>query len=195
MRHAWSVESRGEVLFIGGCSGVGKSSVAAELHALFSASRVRHCVIEGDNLDLAWPVPWEHGLHLAEDNLASMWGGYRAVGYSRLIYTNTASVRAEVLDSLIAALGGNPVVHAVLLQAETTAVLDRLGRREIGSALQWHAERSRRAAPELQTAAPPWVRRVDTTGRSVTDIATGIADDLGWSPDPDDSPAVPGSGR
>jgi CO dehydrogenase nickel-insertion accessory protein CooC1 len=59
-----------EVLFIGGRSGVGKSSVAFELHAQLSAQKIKHCVIEGDNLDLAFPPPWEH--HLAEQNLAAV---------------------------------------------------------------------------------------------------------------------------
>lgn len=91
--------SDGEVLFIGGRAGVGKSSVAAEIHAQLSSARIRHCVIEGDNLDLAWPVPWQHGLRLVEANLAAMWSTYRACGYSRLIYTNTAAVLPDVVSS------------------------------------------------------------------------------------------------
>jgi adenylylsulfate kinase len=57
-----------EVLFLGGRSGVGKSSVAFEVHAQLAALNVKHCVIEGDSLDLAFPHLWEH--HLAERNLA-----------------------------------------------------------------------------------------------------------------------------
>jgi adenylylsulfate kinase-like enzyme len=44
-------------LFIGGRSGVGKSSVGYEIHAQLSAACVQHCLIEGDNLDMAWPIP------------------------------------------------------------------------------------------------------------------------------------------
>ncbi|WP_207785646.1 adenylyl-sulfate kinase [Ancrocorticia populi] len=47
------------MLLIGGSSGVGKSTVAFALHALLSAHGVHHAVIEGDVLDLAYPVPWE----------------------------------------------------------------------------------------------------------------------------------------
>ena len=53
-------ETAAEVLFIGGRSGVGKTSAALELHALLTALDVRHAVIEGDNLDLAHPAPWQH---------------------------------------------------------------------------------------------------------------------------------------
>lgn len=87
---------RAEVLFIGGRAGVGKTSVAAELHGQLAADRTRHCLVEGDNLDQAWPTPWERGLELAELNLAAMWGTYQAAGYSRLIYTNTTAVRSAV---------------------------------------------------------------------------------------------------
>lgn len=184
--HGPAVTTRAEVLFVGGCAGVGKTSVAAEMHAQLSVDRARHCLIEGDNLDLAWPVPWEQGLTLAEANLAAMWRNYQAAGYSRLIYTNTAAVYGAVIDSLLEALGADPVVHAVLLTAGADTVASRLAGREIGSALGWHVERSRRAAVALEAAAPPWVHRVDTDGRTVIDIARGIRELVRWSPLPMD---------
>jgi hypothetical protein len=54
------------------------------MHAQLSAAGVRHCLIEGDNLDLAYPPPHVHGL--AEQNLAAMWASYTALGYRRMIY-------------------------------------------------------------------------------------------------------------
>lgn len=74
-----------EVLLIGGCAGVGKTSVAAELHHQLAENRIQQALIEGDNLDLAWPAPWKHGLHLAETNLAAMWRTYNTAGYTRLV--------------------------------------------------------------------------------------------------------------
>ena len=68
---------------VGGRSGVAKSSVGNEMHAQLPAARVQHCFIEGNNLDMAYPPPWEHGL--AEQNLAAMWANYRALGYRRMI--------------------------------------------------------------------------------------------------------------
>ena len=59
-----------------------------------------HAVIEGDNLDLAYPPPWQHGL--AEANLRAMSRNYRALGYRRLIYTNTLSViRSDALAEVL----------------------------------------------------------------------------------------------
>jgi 2-phosphoglycerate kinase len=48
-------ESPTEVVFIGGRSGVGKSSVAAEASRILARAEVRHAVIEGDTLDQAYP--------------------------------------------------------------------------------------------------------------------------------------------
>ena len=164
------------MLFLGGRSGVGKSSVGTEMHVQLSAAGVRHCLIEGDNLDLAYPPPWEHGL--AERNLAAMWGNYRALGYRRLIYTNTVSVR--FVEALTAAMGDEPRVTAVLLTAGDPTARQRLARREIGTALEQHVERSDRAARELEELSPEWVRRVPTDGRPVAEIATEIIKLTGW---------------
>ena len=167
---------RCEVVLIGGRSGVGKSSVAVELYEQLAAQGVQHALIEGDNLDLAYPPPWEHGL--AEKNLAAIWRNYSALGYRRLIYTNTNSV----LDSgvLLDAVGGQSRAIGILLTATDAEVRDRLARREIGSALEAHVERSRSAAARLERAAPSWVVRVDTNGRSTPSIAREVAALTGW---------------
>ncbi|MEV4126153.1 AAA family ATPase [Nocardia sp. NPDC049707] len=171
---------RSQALFIGGRSGVGKTTVAFEVHARLSAARVRHCLIEGDNLDQAYPAPWEHGL--AERNLAAMWANYRALGYRRMVYTNTASVFEGVLGELIAAMGEQPKVTAVLLTCTDPIAAQRLASREIGSALDAHIERSREMAAKLDAEAPDWVHRVGTDGRAVSDIAAEIVGLSGWLP-------------
>lgn len=164
-----------EVLLIGGRSGVGKTSVAVELHELLAAHSVRHAFVEGDTLDLAWPWPRD----LVHQNLADVWRNYSARGYSRLIYTNTNSV----LDSepLLAALGPRARAIGVLLTATDATARSRLSRREIGTALDAHLDRSARAANRL-TAAPPWVTRVPTDDRTVPALAHDLATLTGWLP-------------
>jgi hypothetical protein len=169
--------SQSEALFIGGRAGVGKSSVSNEIHIQLFAARVRHCCIEGDNLDLAYPPPWEH--HLAERNLAAIWRNYRELGYRRMVYTNTASVR--VVGELTAAMGDNPRVTAVLLVCSDATARQRLAQREIGSALLEHVERGRIAARKLEQAAPSWVHRVNTDDRAIPDIAAEIIRLTGWT--------------
>jgi hypothetical protein len=165
------------VLFLGGRSGVGKSSVGYEIHEQLSAAAVRHCLIEGDNLDMAYPPPREHGL--AERNLAAMWANYRDLGYRRMVYTNTDSVR--FVDELTAAMGDGPLVTAVLLTADDATARQRLARREIGTALDRHIERSDLMARELERTSPGWVHRVPTDGRPVAGIAAQIIALTSWT--------------
>ena len=134
--YAEQMAERSEVLFIGGRAGVGKTRVALELHERLAAWRVKHAVIEGDNLDLAYPPVGEYGL--AEKNLATMWGNFRALGYRKLIYTNTVSVVYSA--GLADAMGDDPVVKGVLLRASDDNTAKRLERRETADdarALPW----------------------------------------------------------
>ena len=171
--------ARSEAVFVGGRSGAGKSSVGYKVHARLSAARVRHCLIEGDNLDMAYPPPWEHGL--AEQNLAAMWANYRALGYRRMIYVNTASVLGKVTGGLAAAMGDGPRVTAVLLTCSDATARRRLARREIGTGLDRHIERSDLMARKLDRGAPGWVHRVLTDGRAVADIAAEVISLAGWT--------------
>jgi hypothetical protein len=170
--------ARTDVLFIGGRSGAGKTSVAYEVSRLLAEAKVAHAHIEGDNLDAAYPVPWENGVDLAGRNLAAMWGNYREAGYLRLIYTNTVSVLEQ--EALVPALGGDARVTAVLLTATDAAARERLAGREIGSELEAHVERSGRAARRLEAEAPASVHRIATDGRTVVDIARGVVALTGW---------------
>ena len=171
------MEPRSEVLFIGGRSGVGKTSVALELHWQLSAQRVKHCVIEGDTLDQAYPPPWEHGL--AEQNLSAIWNNYRALGYRRVIYTNTVSVLYTA--TLTAAMGDDPVVKAVLLEASDDTAAQRLEGRETVTALHLHLDRSRLLAAELEQQTPSWVQRIHTDDKSVPAVAREILGLLSWT--------------
>lgn len=159
--------AQSKVLFIGGRAGAGKTSVGYEIHAQLSAARIQHCLIEGDNLDMAWPTPHENGLRLAEQNLAAIWANYCASGYHRMIYTNTASVFREVINELVAAMGGSPQVTAVLLTCSGQTARQRLAQREVGSG--------------LDRRAPAWVHRVTTDGRALTDIAAEVVALTGWT--------------
>jgi hypothetical protein len=52
--------------------------------------------------------------------------------------------------------------------------------REIGSALDEHVDRSRRAALRLEKEAPEWVVRVDTHARTGVSIAEELVQLTGW---------------
>lgn len=168
---------RSEVLFIGGRSGSGKSSAALALHSLLTRLQIEHCVLEGDYLDLAFPAPWEH--RLAEKNLADVWRNYRALGYRRLVYTNTVSVLQT--GELASAMGDDPRVHSALLTASDAEVHRRLSGRESGDEVARHVERSLAAAARLEREAPAGTRRIDTEARSPEQVAAMLLEVTGWS--------------
>jgi len=95
-------------------------------------------------LDMAYPTPWEHGL--AERNLAAMWANYRALGYRRLIFINSACVLATETRKLAAAMGDIPRTVPLMLTCTDATAAQRLGRREIGQELDQHLDGSRRMA-------------------------------------------------
>lgn len=173
---------RSEVLFIGGRSGVGKSTAAEALHDLLTDADVRHALIEGDALDLAHPAPHvEHPeARLAERNLAAMWANYRALGHHRLVYTNTVSVLEA--DRLAAAMGDDPVVVAVLLRATDETTASRLQRRTGGELPVAQLAHSTRTAGRLDTASPGRVTRIDTDAMAPADVARRLASLTGWLP-------------
>ncbi|WP_307859479.1 MULTISPECIES: GNAT family N-acetyltransferase [Cellulomonas] len=168
--------ARTSVLLLGGRSGVGKSTVAAAVHDLLVARDVPHAWVEGDALDLAHPAPWEHGV--AEANLADVWRRYRALGYRRLVYTNTVSVLQA--DVLAAAVGDRPHVTSVLLTGSDATARERLGRREHGASYDAHVARSDAAAVRLGERAGTGVHRVATDGRTPQDVAAEVVALAGW---------------
>lgn len=171
---------RTEVLLIGGRSGVGKTTVGWEVSAQLRQAGVAHCLVEGDNLDQAFPAPPDDPSRtkLTEANLAALWRNYAALGQHRLIYTNTVSVLEP--DLITRAVGGAPRIISVLLTAEDATAHHRLSGREIGSQLDAHLQRSAAMAVHLEDAAPPGVVRLPTDGRPVDVIARAVVAATGW---------------
>lgn len=176
MSAALDSDPRDELLVIGGRSGVGKSTAAHALHALLVADDVRHALIDGDALDLAWPRPWEHRLSMR--NLAVVWANYRELGYHRLIYVNTVAVLES--DEIAAAMGGGPRVMGALLCAEDATAGERLAMREHGPELDAHVEKSAAMATTLHNEAPAWVRRVWTDSLSRDEVAHELRALASW---------------
>jgi len=159
-----------ELLLIGGRSGVGKTSVSLAVHEILVRDGIRHAVIEGDYLDLAHPAP-QPGF--AERNLRTLWSAYAAVGYERLVYSQTVSVLqvADIRD----AVDPRARVTPVLLTATDTEIEHRLRRREsTPESLAIHVERSNRMALRLDADADAHAIRIATDGKSVSDVAKAI---------------------
>jgi predicted kinase len=177
-----STPPRPELLLLGGRSGVGKSTAAEALHDLLAAADVRHAVIEGDALDLAYPAPHrEHPeARLAERNLATLWSRYRELGHHRLVFTNTVSVLR--VPQLVAAVGDEPRVTAVLLRADDATTAGRLARRAGGVVPRAQLAHSTQTAWRLDAATTDTVTRVDTDGLTPEQVAGRLASLTGWLP-------------
>ncbi|GAB2903262.1 nucleoside/nucleotide kinase family protein [Streptomyces mayteni] len=170
-----------ELLLIGGGAGVGKTTVGWEVSATLQTGGTAHCLIEGDYMDQIHPAPADdpHRAAITERNTAAIWANYAALGQRRLVYTNTVSVLEEPM--LRRAMGGGDIrATRVLLTAEEATVRARLARREIGSQLHAHIERSLLMARELSETVPEGTVRIPTDGRSVRDIARQVIEAAVW---------------
>ncbi|HEY1427489.1 MAG TPA: hypothetical protein VGF50_12520 [Caulobacteraceae bacterium] len=115
---------------------------------------------------------------ISEANLRAVWGNYRALGHRRLVYTNTAAVLSA--PWMTRAMGEGVRFIGALLTATDATAAARLGAREIGGGLDWHVQRSRRAAAWLEREAPAWVTRMATDGVAVETIAERLIGLTGW---------------
>jgi hypothetical protein len=173
-------EGRAAALIIGGRAGTGKTTLGWEVSAQLQSQAVAHCFIEGDFLDQAYPAPPGDPSRtaLTRQNLRALWTNYAGLGYRRLIYTNSFSVLETEL--IVDAMGGDVDVTAVLLTADESTIRRRLGERETGSQLAAHIARGAILATQLVEAAPPWVVRIPTDDRTVTDLASQLIALTGW---------------
>jgi predicted kinase len=173
---------RAEVLLIGGRSGVGKSTVGWEVAARLRAAAVAHAILEGDFMGQVYPAPAgdEDRTKLVERNLTAVWANFAALGYRRLIYTNTLSVMPAMTGVMQRAMGVDVRIIRVLLTASDTVASTRLAARELGSELEDGLRASLHKARLLEEYAPADTVRVATDGRPVMDIAADVLAATGW---------------
>ncbi|BBC29559.1 uncharacterized protein SGFS_008530 [Streptomyces graminofaciens] len=174
---------RAEVLLIGGRAGVGKSTVGWEISDRLRVAELAHAIIEGDFMGQVHPAPEgdPHRAAITERNLTAVWGNYAALGYRRLVYTNTLSVLTETAGTFRRAMGADVRIVRVLLTATDETTERRLRGREIGSELARELASSARKARLLDARAPADTVRVATDGRSVVDIAAEVLAVTGWT--------------
>jgi predicted kinase len=175
---------RAEALLIGGRSGVGKSVVGWEVSARLRAAGVAHAIVEGDFMGQVHPPPADDPdrTALVERNLTAVWANFAALGYRRLIYTNTLSVLPETAPMFRRALGAGVRLIPVLLTAADATAHERLVARELGSELEDGLRAGDARARVLDERVPASTARVSTDGRGVVDVANEIVALTGWGP-------------
>jgi hypothetical protein len=171
-----------EALLIGGRSGSGKSVVGWEVSARLRAHGVAHAILEGDFMGQVHPAPEgdPDRTALVERNLTALWANFAALGYRRLIYTNTLSVMPDMTPRFLRAFGPDARLVRVLLTATDATARERLVGRERGSELEDGLRSSAARARVLDDGVAAGTARVRTDGRSVIDVANEIVALTGW---------------
>ena len=138
-------------------------------------------MIDADELDRVFPPPTDDPdkTDLTRRNLAAVWANLRAAGAPRLILTMVAaSIEDELTHVREAIPGATPTV--VRLRASERDLLERVRRREVGSGYNYQAPRTIRQARVMQREPAGDHLVVDTSGRTVGEIAQELLDRSGW---------------
>jgi hypothetical protein len=174
-------------LLITGPGGVGKTTVAFEMSRHLQAAGIGHALLDMDELDRIFPAPPgdPHKTHLTRRNLAAVWANLSEAGARRLILTMVAASLDYELPHIRQAIP-DACITVVRLRASERELLERVRLREVGSGYDFQAPRTIEQA-HLMAREPTEDRLlIDTSGRSVVEVAREILDRAGWMhPAPD----------
>lgn len=138
-------------------------------------------MIDADELDRIHPAPDDdpHKTQLTYRNLAAVWANLRQAGARRLILTMVA---ASLDDETARLRGAIPEagVTVVRLLASEEDLLRRVREREVGSGHDYQAPRTLEQARLMAREDGRDRPAVDTTGRTVPEVAREVLDRAGW---------------
>lgn len=168
-------------LLITGPGGVGKTTVAFEMSRQLEAAVIGHALLDLDELDRIYPAPQgdPHKTHLTGRNLAAVWANLRDAGAPRLILTMVATSPDYELPHIQQAVPEASIIM-VRLHASEEILLERVRRREIGSGREHQLRRTVEQMHLMARESPDRSLLVDTSGRSVADVALEILQRAGW---------------
>lgn len=142
--------------------------------------KVAHSFIDLDALAETFPRPKDdpYGSRLALRNLRDVWANCTAAGSRNLVVARVVETDSD-LEGIRAAIPGSQAT-VCLLRATDDALLSRIRKREVGSGLAWHEQRTLELADSLEKCGP-FDFVVDTDQRQPPDIAREIVDQVQWS--------------
>jgi hypothetical protein len=160
---------------------VGKTTVAFEVCRQLEAADVPHAMVDTDELDRVYPAPADdpHKSLLTSRNLAVVWENLRGAGARRLVLTMVALSLENELPWIKEAVPGAQIT-AVRLVSSEEELLERIRGREIGSGAEDQMSRSVERLRVMQRK-PGNAAVVETTGRTVTEIAREVLSRCGWT--------------
>ncbi len=173
--------SETQILLISGPVGVGKTTVAEEVSEVLEARGIAHTYIDFDQLRYTYPRipedPWSNQLGL--QNLGSIWKNCFARGAKNLVISTVVEEQLFI-DQLMATIPGSNIQTFQLIARPDTLV-SRVSKREIGSGLEWHTNRSLELLGILQQEHVPCDQLISTDDRTVIDLAEDIASRITWT--------------
>jgi adenylylsulfate kinase len=167
-------------LLITGTTGVGKSTVAAEINDVLAALKVPNAAVDLDALVWQWPSTSAWNNDLMFENLASLWPNYRAHGATHLILARVLEDDGE-LARYRAAVPGAQITVCRLVAPEAARVERLLERMPPGPSRDWHLCRTVELEAILGRLAYEHFT-VDNGNRSVREVALDVLVRAGWLP-------------
>lgn len=165
-------------LLINGTTGVGKSTVAAEVNDVLSALKVPNAAVDLDALIWQWPSTSKWNDDLMFENLAALWPNYAAHGATHLVLARVLESRNE-LTRYTAAVPGAEIAVCRLVAPEALRVDRLLGRMPAGPSRDWHLGRTVELDATLdRLASEDFV--IENGDRPVRDVALDVLIRAGW---------------
>jgi hypothetical protein len=166
------------VLLITGPVGVGKSTTAEVAGDLLAAANIPHAVVDLDGLTMCYPPPTDdpHNSRMAFRNLAAVWKHYAAAGAGRLIIARVIETRDD-LEAYRQAVSGADITVIRLRASDETLQGRVLGRLVVTGPR--YVRRSLELA-RLMDGRKVEDHLVETSGRTVTDVAQEVLRRVRW---------------
>lgn len=166
------------VLLLTGTVGVGKSTIATELHDVLSERGVPNVALDLDWLAMQWPPSSKWNSDLIFESLAALWPIHRDRGVKKVILAHVledGDDRARYAEAIPGA-----ELTVVRLVASAPIRADRLmGRMPPGPGRDWHLHRTGELEAILDAAGHEDVV-VDNGERPVREVAEDVLGRAGW---------------
>ncbi len=170
------------VVVITGPIGVGKTATTVQLGDLLSDAGIPHTAIDMDWLRATHPRPVDDRFNarLGHRNLADVARNSRKAGSERFVIADVVESRRD-RENYCQAIPGAEVM-VVRLTADMDTIRARIAHRASGDDDPWEVERAAELIAIMDANDVADVL-IDTTGRTPREVASQIADRLGWLPD------------
>lgn len=164
--------------------------MAFEVCRRLEAAGVGHAMIDADELDRVFPPPPDDPdkADLTRRNLAAVWTNLHDAGAPRLVLTMVAASIDDELPRIREAIP-EAAISVVRLLATEHDLLDRVRLREVGSGYDYQAPRTieqarlmRQEPAAVEEVGEPPLQVIETSGRTVGEVAREILERTGWPP-------------